>query len=609
MRNREDERRRGGDEREEKRLQDIRDREEDRRREENIREERRIEREVREREQAAEREVQLLATLKAAQPAIPQTVHLDSIKLPVMSKGEDLELFLEPFESALMAGGVPEAKWVPKLHASLDTETKLAIKETITNPGATYDEIKKALVGQTHLTLAAASESLMMLEQGAITKVPIRQAVQKVARLFEKLTTEATTMREMCLYSAVAVTRVALSREAKQYTDVKGSFDWNGFCCSLEEWQQTNPGRPIWDSRGRYNTGRPNYSARQPFKTPSQTRKLGDCFYCGKPGHFAAECRSRLAGDKSALPRQEVPVQTEQPLTRLEIPKATRGERDMSQVTCFRCRQQGHISPNCPKKPSSRVKRVQVTEDLIEMLKENEVFGAVGPHRMPVTLDTGAEITVVPVEAVDASQFTGESRTLRAFNNNESVGKVCIVEITAGDQVLQKQAVTQPGASLGWSACLSFDQTDPVERGVLTDQISRRAGLTHRETLYVPPEVREGMLVSGIPVKEAKVVRKIMETTEGDKHELVSVQAAVAETQQSGAKEVSDTEQTTIQEELIQAATAEAQYESEHRDTVDLQEGKEACDAEVEVNGTGNSEEVLVMDEVVRSASEVALIG
>ena len=109
LRNREDERRRVEDEREEKRLQDIRDREEDRRREENIREERRIEREVREREQAAEREVQLLATLKAAQPAIPQMVHLDSTKLPVMSKGEDLELFLELFESALTAEGVPEA--------------------------------------------------------------------------------------------------------------------------------------------------------------------------------------------------------------------------------------------------------------------------------------------------------------------------------------------------------------------------------------------------------------------------------------------------------------------------------------------------------------------
>ena len=175
---------------------------------------------------------------------------------------------------------------------------------------------------------------------------------------------------------------------------------------------------------------------------------------------------------------------------------------------------------------------------------------------MPVTLDTGAEITVVPEEAVDAHQLTGESRTLRAFNNSESVGKVCIVKVTVGDHVLQKQAVTQPGASLGWSACLSFDLTDPVERGVLTDQISRRAVMAHRETLYVPPEVREGMLVSGIPVKEAKVVKKVKEITEGDSHELVSVQSATAETQQEEVTEVSEKEHA-IDDEMVAPAQAD----------------------------------------------------
>ena len=91
--------------REEKRIRDQADREEERRREEDRKEERRIEREKRDKQVTAEREVQLLATLKAAQPAVPQTVHLDSTKLPVMSKGEDIELFLELFESALVAGG------------------------------------------------------------------------------------------------------------------------------------------------------------------------------------------------------------------------------------------------------------------------------------------------------------------------------------------------------------------------------------------------------------------------------------------------------------------------------------------------------------------------
>ena len=113
--------------REEKRLQDIRDREEDRRREENIREERRIEREARERQVAAEREVQLIATLKAAQPAVPQTVHLESTKLPVVTKGEDVQVFLELFESALVAGGSQRPSgcqscmrlWTPKPNSPL----------------------------------------------------------------------------------------------------------------------------------------------------------------------------------------------------------------------------------------------------------------------------------------------------------------------------------------------------------------------------------------------------------------------------------------------------------------------------------------------------------
>ena len=583
--------------REEKRLQDIKDREEERRREENVREERREAREVRAREEAAEREIKMLATLKAAQPAVPQTVHLDSTKLPVMSKGEDLELFIELFESALTAGGVPEGKWVPKLHAALDTETKLAIKETITNPDATYEQIKQALVGQTHLTFAAASESLMTLDQGSITKLPMRQAVQKLARLFEKATAEATTLREMCLYSAVAVARFALNREPKQYIDVKGTFEWNGFCRSIEEWQQTNPGRPVWDSWMRQTSDRLTYSDRQPFRGSNQTKKQGDCYFCGKPGHYTQECRTRLNKDK---PLEVSPPQSSQ------IPKKEQGterrhsQRPLSETTCFNCHQKGHISPNCPTK-CNKVKRVKVDEEKIERLKENEVFGAVGPHRMPVTLDTGAEITVVPEESVDPHQLNGETRTLRAFNNSESLGKVCRIEISVGDHVLQKQAVTQPGASLGWSACLSFNLTDPVERDVLTDQISRRAEMTDRETLYVPPEVREGMLVSGIPVKEAKVVKKVKTTTNGENDKLVSLQAATAETQQVGTKELSRKGQSIV-EETVPSVETEAPEP--------VQPEQPGAQATITAEIDSKVEEVYVPDEVIEKVegkSELSL--
>ena len=124
-------------------------------------------------------------------------------------------------------------------------------------------------------------------------------------------------------------------------------------------------------------------------------------------------------------------------------------------------------------------------------------------------MDTGAEITDIPQEAVQPHQFSGESRVLKSFNNAESSGKVCTVDVTIGNTILQKEAVTQPGASLGWSACLSLNLADPEERDILTQQIANRAGMTQQETRYLPPEVREGVLVSGIPINEAKVVRKL----------------------------------------------------------------------------------------------------
>ena len=83
--------------REEKRQEEKRERERQ--------EAKRIEEEYEREERRQQREEKLLLAIREAQPAIPQTVHLDSTKLPVMSKGEDLELFLEVFESALTAGG------------------------------------------------------------------------------------------------------------------------------------------------------------------------------------------------------------------------------------------------------------------------------------------------------------------------------------------------------------------------------------------------------------------------------------------------------------------------------------------------------------------------
>ena len=91
--------------REEKRQQEQLARDEERRAEDWRREERRGRREQEIRDETERREDKLLLALKEAQPAVPQTVHLDNTKLPTMTKGDDIDLFIEMFESAMRVGG------------------------------------------------------------------------------------------------------------------------------------------------------------------------------------------------------------------------------------------------------------------------------------------------------------------------------------------------------------------------------------------------------------------------------------------------------------------------------------------------------------------------
>ena len=254
-------------------------------------------------------------------------------------------------------------------------------------------------------------------------------------------------------------------------------------------------------------------------------------------------------------------------------------QRTATELTCFNCHQKGHIAPNCPAK--KKVKKVRVLEDNIVSLNNNEVFGEVSPHRMPITLDMGAEVTVVPAEAVEPHQLSGEKKTLRSFNNGESTGQVCTVDISLGGQMFRKQAVTQPGESLGWSVCMSLDLTDPAERKFLSDQITRRAEMSEKDALYVPPVMKGGMLVSGVLVSEARVVKAVKEKTIVT--EQLPVQAAMAEAPEQHK------EQNLEGQEDPQVVREEDRV---------VESGDEADDGAVEENSEDDGEVVLERAEV-----------
>ena len=184
----------------------------------------------------------------------------------------------------------------------------MKLRDIITDADATYDNLKDALIGCGTLTFSHASENLMSAERGHTLMLPLRQAIQKWQRLLEKLTSEATSIKEACTYVAVAVTRYNTNPDLKLYLDMKGDFTKDLFCRTADEWLASKPAGTKWSKR-QFNTEYKDRSmtGNQPQR-PGSVRKQGGCYFCGKPGHYAQECRSRIASERG------VPQQPQKPL-------------------------------------------------------------------------------------------------------------------------------------------------------------------------------------------------------------------------------------------------------------------------------------------------------
>ena len=357
-------------EREEKREKDRRIREVERARKDEQREEQsRRERERWEyemRKDREERETKLLVALREAQPAVLQIVHISSTKLPKMTEGEDLQTFVKLFEAVMTDNHIGQDQWKAKIHAALDSATKLKVRDIITDADSTYADLIDALIGCGTLTFSHASENLLSAERGKTLNRPLRQAVQKWQRLLEKITAEATTIKEACTYVAVAIARYNTNPELKMYLDMKGDFAKDLFCGTAEEWLANKPGGTRWAKKHDYGSDGSERPASQHTQRPVGGRKPGECYFCGKPGHYAQECRSRLSRERQ---RQNTPISS--PVTQSVRQKPTSNNqtvRNLADFTCFKCRQKGHISPDCPKK-TNRIKRMKIPEEKMVPLR------------------------------------------------------------------------------------------------------------------------------------------------------------------------------------------------------------------------------------------------
>jgi len=288
--------------------------------------------------------------------------------------------------------------------------------------GAGYDEIVEALKGGSAITFCSAAEDLSSGEKGKAFDKDIRTAGSRFMHLHMTVAKEACTMREMAQILTVVRLRDNLVPELKTYINTGKRFVYNDFLAACEEWVRSQPGDVSCFKKQRPSGYTPVRGLGNSLAQNSQpqTRQKPTCFSCGKVGHPPVVEAATAPTAREAITATNGSRGT-----------GTRGKVD---VVCFRCNQKGHKSPDCPTRPKTN-RRIQCPDRKPLELQDEELFGAIGDCKLSVTVDTGAQISVVPRECVRPDQLTGEIKKVRSFQGLLVEGEACKVKFIGGKDI------------------------------------------------------------------------------------------------------------------------------------------------------------------------------
>ena len=335
---------------------------------------------------------------------------------------DDIEDFLNLAEKKLLSGDVPEEEWGAVISAKLSGKQGAAW-EDLQNEGANYRSMKAGLLSICGYTPKIAGDLFFGFKQEALKGMTadhlwrrgvqlIRRMVapEKIEKRIEFLILKAWILAvvpkrtRLLLDSRIVTSQSELILALQDYLVAEGEKGEGQMAVFKKQYYTPEPG-----------AGGTGSSDRRPVVT---------CFRCGEPGHRVADCWKKAGGSESARPG---------PRTIICFLCGVEGHRSPQcpkrrQEVCFVCGEEGHRSHQCPRRgqESEKPKEGQGQARPVRKLwhrKEGDtvVEGVVNGREVPIVLDSGATISVVPEGMVEEKLLTGEVVLVMAFQSREPV--------------------------------------------------------------------------------------------------------------------------------------------------------------------------------------------
>ncbi len=151
--------------------------------------------------------------------------------------------------------------------------------------------------------------------------------------------------------------------------------------------------------------------------------------------------------------------------------------------TCYTCGVVGHKSPDCPSKTSNGSKRVEVKKEPENADKSkkksfkqaevsvlyngptNTIQASLYGQPLPLLLDTGAQLSVVPKELVPPAARTGKKECLKGYKGRVDEVELTSISLCVGKRVWKGEAALVNGSDLDGKGILAVDILLTVRHG------------------------------------------------------------------------------------------------------------------------------------------------